>query len=301
MRLARKKASSYWNFQKEIRSAAGNLRRIWRYVNSLLGENKQRSETCFTAEQYHGVIDKKTADIHAATESEESSSYSNNTTSAWPDLESVTVEDVHKAIDSSSTKQCDSDPLRTWWLKSCTTTIGPYITTLFNTSLSTGRFPATWKHVIVTPLLKKAGLDEFVPKNYRPVSNLPFLSKVLERIVHHQLISHLVRNDLQPDFPSAYQKGHSTETAVLKVFLNVVDGIEKGLFALLSLFDLTSAFDTVDHEILLRRMSITFGLTGISLRWFKSYLHDRTQSVQLNDVSTCPRRVSCSVPQGSVL
>ena len=113
--------------------------------------------------------------------------------------------------------------------------------TLFNTSLSTGRFPTTWKHAIVTPLLKMAGLDESVPTTYRPVSNLLFLSKVLERIVHHQLIGNPVRNDLLPDFQSAYQKGQSTETAVLKVFLDVVDGIEKGQFALLSLLDLMAA------------------------------------------------------------
>ena len=162
---------------------------------------------------------------------------------------------------------------------------------LFNTSLSTGRFTTTWKHTIVTPLLKKAGLDESVPTNYRPVSNLPFLSKVLERIVHHQLTGHLITKNLLPDFQSAYRNGHSTETAELKVFSDVVDGIEKGQFALLSLLDLTAAFDTVDHEILFRRMSLTFGITGISLRWFESYLHDRNQSVQLNDDLTRPRHV----------
>ena len=219
-------------------------------MNSLLGENKPRAETCFNTEQYHDVID-KTANIRAATESADSSSYSNYTTSACSDLKSVTVEDVLKAIGSSSTKQCDSDPHPTWLLKSCTTTIGSYITTLFNTSFSTGRFPTTWKHALVTPLLKKDGLDETVSTNYRPIINLPFLSKVLERIVHHQLIGHLVRNDLLPDFQSAYRKGHSTEMAVLKVYSDVIDGIEKGQFTLLSLLDLTAAFDIVDHEILL--------------------------------------------------
>ena len=143
-------------------------------MNSLQGENKLKAETCFTAKQYHDVIDEKTADIRAATESAENPSYSNNTTSAWSDLESVAVEDGLKVIGSSSTKQCDSDPLPTWLLKSCTTTIDPHITTLFNTSLSTGRLPITWKHAIVTPIFKKAGFDEFVSTNYSPVSNLPF-------------------------------------------------------------------------------------------------------------------------------
>ena len=96
---------------------ADNSRRIWRHVNTLLGENKPRAETCFTAEQYHDVIDKKTADIRAATESAESPSYSNNNTSTWSDLESVTVEDVLMAIGSSSAKQCDYDPLPRGCLK----------------------------------------------------------------------------------------------------------------------------------------------------------------------------------------
>ena len=230
-RLSRNKASSYW--KSEIRSEAGNSRRIWRHVNTFLGETRRRAETFFTAEQYHDVIDKKTTDICAATESAETPSYSNNTTSTWSDLESVNVEDVLKVIGSSSTKQCDSDPLPSWLLKSCATKLGPYITMLFNTSLSTERFSTTWKHAIVTSLLKKAGLDESVPTNYRPVSNLLFLSKVLKRIVHHQLVGHLVRNDLILHFQSAYQKGHSTETAVFKVCSDVVDGIGKGSFALL--------------------------------------------------------------------
>ena len=155
---------------------------------------------------------------------------------------------------------------------------------------------------IVKPSLKKAGLDESVPTNYRPAFNLPFLPKVLERIIHHDLIGHLFRNSLLPDFQSVYLKGHSTETAVLNVFSDVVDGIGKWHVVLLSLFDLKAAFDTVYHEILLLlRMSLTFRITGISLRWFESYQHDRTHSVQLNDDSIRPRRVSCGVPQGSVL
>ena len=149
-------------------------------------------------------------------------------------------------------------PLPTWLLKSCAIKLGSYITTLFNTSLSTRRIPTTWKHAIITPLLKKASPDDSVPTNYRPFSNLPFLFKVPNQIVHHQLISHLARNYLLSDFQSAYRKGHSSETEVLKVFLDVIGGIEKGQFALLSLLDLMAAFDTVDHEILLSQMSSTF-------------------------------------------
>ena len=101
------------------------------------------------------------------------------------------------------------------------------------------------------PLLKKVSLDETIPSNYRPVANLPFLSKLMERVVLRQLINYLQSNSLLPEMQSAYRRGHSTETAVLRVHSDLVDAIEKGDFALLTLLDLSAAFDTVDHDVLL--------------------------------------------------
>ena len=141
-------------------------------------------------------------------------------------------------------KQCDLDSLLTWLLKKCATPLGPYITTMMNVSLEFGRFPSSWKHAIVTPLLKKGGLDETSPMNHRPVANLLFLSKVMKHIFHKQMTAHLVMNDMLPEFQSAYRKGYSMETAVLKVFSDIVDAIEKGQYALLSLLDLSAAFES---------------------------------------------------------
>ena len=133
---------------------------------------------------------------------------------------------------------------------SCITELAPYITRTLNISLSLGCFPSSWKHAIVSPSLKKVGLDDSIPANYRLVSNLPFLSKVLERIVHRQTTAYLLQHQLLPEFQSAFRRGHSTETAVLKVFSDIIDSLEKGNFALLCLLDLSAAFDTVDHEII---------------------------------------------------
>ena len=134
-----------------------------------------------------------------------------------------------------------------------------------NISLSLGCFPSTWKHAIVSPLLKKVGVDESFPANYRPVSNVLCLSKVLERIVHRQTTTYLLQHQLFPDFQSAYRRGHSTETAVLKVFSDIIDGIEKGNFALLCLLDLTAAFDTVDQGIIKHRHTRLFGIKDKAL------------------------------------
>ena len=105
---------------------------------------------------------------------------------------------------------------------------------------------------------------------------------------------------LLPDFQSAYRRGHSTETAVLKVYSDLIDAISNGKFALLSLLDLTAAFATVDHNILLHRLEITFGFRGVPLQRMRSYLDGRTQSILLGGISTSPRPPVYGVPLGSV-
>lgn len=172
---------------------------------------------------------------------------------------------------------------------------------MFNNSFVIGRFPSKWKHAIVKPLLKKAGAEESSPANFRPVSNLTFISKVLERIANHQLIGYLSASHLLPRLQSAYRRGHSTETALLKVFSDLVNAIDSGQLALLSLLDMSAAFDTVDHDILMQRLSSSFGIKDRALSWLESYIRGRTQSVHLAGEETEPRLVTCGVPQGSVL
>jgi len=211
------------------------------------------------------------------------------------------VAEVTKVIKDAANKQCELDVMPTWLLKDSVTLLAPYITTIMNASLTSGQFPTVWKHAIVTPLLKKSGLDESLPSSFRPVSNLSFLSKILERTVHRQLSSHLLQQNLFPQYQSAYRNGHSTETALLKVFSDIVDAVDAGNLVLLSLLDMSAAFDTVDHEILLERLSRSYGANSHALQWLQSYLTGRTQSVRLAGDTSAPRRVTCGVPQGSVL
>ena len=157
-------------------------------------------------------MDKKPADIRAATASADDPVYVENNTPKWSQREKVSIDDILSVINSLPTKQCDSDPLPTWLLKKYATTLGPYITTMLNASLDFRRFLLSCKYAMVTPLLKKANLDETSQTNCRPVANLPFISKVLEHIVHKQMIAHLVMSNLFPEFQSTCRKGHSTET-----------------------------------------------------------------------------------------
>ena len=175
--------------------------------------------------------------------------------------------------------------------------MAPCISHTVNLSLVARHLSAPWKHAIVTPLLKKSGMDDLNVSSYRPVSNLSHLPKILERIVHRQLIGYLEEFRLLPDVQSAYRCGHSTETAVLKVYSDLIDVISNGKLALLSLLDLTAAFGNVNHAILLRRLETTIGFRGTTLKWLSSYLEGRTQSVQLNGQSTDPPGVVFGVPQ----
>ena len=126
--------------------------------------------------------------------------------------------------------------------------MAPVIADLVNAALSSGKFPTDLKSAIVKPLLKKPGLDQEILKNFRPVSNLSFVSKVIEKVIAAHLLDHMQENGLMDPYQSAYRKGHSTETALMQVHNDIVSAVDKkGSGVCLILLDLSAAFDTVDH------------------------------------------------------
>ncbi|WP_419629606.1 reverse transcriptase domain-containing protein, partial [Thiolapillus sp.] len=151
------------------------------------------------------------------------------------------------------------------------------------------------------PLLKKTTLNPEILKNYRPVSNLSFLSKILEKVVLRQLSNHLLTNNLFYSHQSAYRAGHSTETALLKIVNDLLSALDEDKVSLLSLLDLSAAFDTIDHSILLSRLSYSFGISDTVLAWFTSYLTDRIQTISVNGSKSLPAPLHYGVPKGSVL
>ena len=164
-----------------------------------------------------------------------------------------------------------------------------------------GEFPKTCKSAIVRPLLKKCELDSNLLKNYRPVSNLSFLSKLIEKSVCCQLNSYLHQNNLYAKCQSAYREGWITETALLKVQNDVLRSLDKRDDVILTMLDLSAAFDTIDHDILLHRLRHRFGITGVALDWFGSYLKGRMQRVCIGSILSEALPLNYGVPQGSVL
>ena len=210
-------------------------------------------------------------------------------------------EDVKSIIMTSPVKSCPLDPIPTSLLIQNIDSILESITEIINDSLSTGTVPSSFKHALVNPLLKKCNLDPDIFKNYRPVSNLSFISKVLEKVVANQINAHLVNNNLFELQQSAYRKFHNTETALLKIFNDLLMAADEKKVTVLVLLDLSAAFDTIDHNILINRLKKTFGFDGTVLEWFRSYLIGRTQSICIDGCTSKPRTLLFGVPQGSVL
>ena len=167
--------------------------------------------------------------------------------------------------------------------------------------MKNGIFPSACKRAIIRPLLKKSGLDVNILKNYRPVSNLPFVGKLIEKVVDSRISDHLSSCNLYDPQQSAYRAFHSTETALVKVQDDIMCSIDNGHVAMLVLLDLSAAFDTVSHELLLQRLSTCFGFSDTALQWIRSYISDREQSVGIDNVTSEPTSLLYGVPQGSVL
>ncbi len=160
--------------------------------------------------------------------------------------------------------------------------------------------PKTFKLAVIKPLIKKPQLDPKDLVNYRPISNLPFLSKILEKVVSSQLYFFLEKNDICEDFQSGFRPSHSTETALIRVTNDLLLSSDRGCISLLVLLDLSAAFDTIDHNILLNRLENIVGISGSALAWFKSHLSDRHKFVAVKEVVSYRSQVQYGVPQGSL-
>lgn len=298
--VADEKRADFW---KRKISEQTNVRQAWKVIDSVLCREKTKvNDESLTAVDFATFFERKISGIRASTDGAAAPTFSDNiSTARLLSFEPIDISDTVKLIREAPMKQCAVDPIPTWLLKDCIDLLAPFITKIINNSLSTGYVPAAFKKAYITPLLKKPGLDEGEASNFRPVSNLSVLSKTLERAVSRQLERYLSSAGLFPSHQSAYRKHHSTETVLLRVCSDIITHLDKGEFALMAFLDLSAAFDTVDRDILLERLSRTFGIQGNALEWFRSYLTDRMEHVLCNGVESPVRTVMFGVPQGSVL
>ena len=210
----------------------------------------------------------------------------------------LSQQEIMDIIMKSPNKSCCLDPVPTELLKKCIDILIKPITAIVNKSLLTGSFPDCWKCALVIPLLKKLDLD-LISKNYRPVSNLPFVAKIIEKSALPQFVQHLQQNGLYSTQNSAYKEYHSTETLLVKVYSDIMNSMDRQQVTILVLLDLSAAFDTVDLEILSVIFQQRFNISGTVRSWFFSYLRDREQRIIIKDTLSEIYRLKYGVPQGS--
>ena len=211
----------------------------------------------------------------------------------------VTCKIINEAISALENKNSTGhDNLSLKFIKLISQSILYPLSIIINQSLFTGIFPKDLKIAKVIPIYKKD--DEQIFDNYRPISLLPAISKIFEKIVSKQIINYFTTNNLIFSSQHGFRQNHSTETAAIELIDQLKLEIDKGHLPISIFMDLSKAFDTIDHNILLKKLKF-YGLDIISFEWFKSYLTNRQQYVIVNSENSQMKPVTTGVPQGSIL
>ena len=300
----KKKESRYWT--DRIAMDRGKPSKLWQSISKLLKRNTNTGTTSpqqatLSADGFQQFFMEKVAAVRSATAGFQKPEFGEKVKTGMGSFNIYSADEVYRIIMKSPSKSCSQDPIPTFLVKECIDVLLPFLTEMCNASLREGHLPISQRHAVITPILKKSSLDPGDVKNYRPVSNLTFMSKIVERMVSEQMVDYLQANNLMPRLQSAYRKHHSTETALLRILSDLLNAMDGRCVSLLGLLDLSAAFDTVDHDILLQRLHLQFGFDGEALRWIRSFLTNRTQQVRFNGTLSEVAGLDCSVPQGSAL
>jgi hypothetical protein len=212
----------------------------------------------------------------------------------------ATIDEIKNILSDTEFKSSSTDPLPASIMKENIDVILPALCDLVNASLKSGSMEGV-KTAHITPLIKGLGLDHAEFKNYRPISNLSFVGKLIERVVLSRLNNHLETNNLNMPLQSGYKKCHSTETLLIRIVNDLLIATCERKATIVMLLDLSAAFDTVDHQMLLKILEKEIGLTGSALDWFKSFLTGRCQRVRIGTHESIEIIIRFGVPQGSVL
>ncbi|RVE45163.1 hypothetical protein evm_010186 [Chilo suppressalis] len=206
--------------------------------------------------------------------------------------------DVKRTIKTINSSAVGSDSISRKMILPILDILAPIITHILNTSILTGVFPAAWKDANVIPIPKKSNPASF--SEYRPISILPFLSKVLEKLVYRQLIVFLNQNQLLNPYQSGFRTGHSTSTALVKIADDIRHGMEERKLTLLTLLDFTNTFNSIDFDILLAILR-SLNISPMVIDWFQSYLLGRRQRIRIEENFSAWCVIDAGVPQAGVL
>ena len=304
--LAKLKKQQYYT--RKIDNAKGNMRAIYQIASREMDRTKtvvlpECDDTAKLAAEFNNFFIEKIQKIRD-TFPENNSSFNRKQQHYGGDVLSsflpCTIDEIREIVAESGVKCSPSDFIPTELLKKHIETFLPSLCTLVNLSLKTGSMDGL-KVADIVPSLKNDKLDHQEYKNYRPISNLTFLGKLVERVVLRRLNDHMKHNNLEIPEQSAYKKHHSTETILVKITNDLLLASDNRSGTVLMMLDLSAAFDTVDHRKLLSILRREIGISGIALTWFESFLGGRCQRVRLGETLSEDIILMFGVPQGSVL
>ena len=298
-------------YASKFNDSRGNSSAIWNLIKELVPNKKKDSDAqkfddvLVKAEEFNNFFANVGKTTYNLTQQILPSSYSSSSDLCTTKITCNSMKFRPQPVDINTiiltvkglneTRSVGSDGISLKFVKDSLCIIAFYLTFIINTSIVTGVFPQDWKNAYVIPLFKKGDFNDV--NNFRPISILPVLSKILEKIVFNQLLSFLEDNNYLSNCQHGFRPKLSTETALTIITDAIYTNIDNKKISLLTLCDLSKAFDSVSHDILLRKCSNL----NIDCFWLKSYLHNRTQAVKLRNVMSTKVTVSYGVPQGSIL
>ena len=291
-------------FQNESLNCSNNAKLTWKLLNKLLNNEKKFTPpselTAHDFNSYFSTIGESTAQEYFANESDGTHPWKGPHATAtkfkFHDVADNSVLKLLKSLDKDS--NCDILGFDSKLLFYCADILAPLITKMINLSLHQGVVVDDWKISRVTPVLK--GGDQSNKSNYRPISVISHIAKIVEKVVQRQLIEYLLENDLLSPDQSAYRKHHNTRTSLHKCTEDWIDNICDKTYTAVCSLDISKCFDTIDHKVLLSKLS-RYGITQTEALWFSSYLNNRSQYVVCNGEMSSKCSIGIGVPQGSVL
>jgi hypothetical protein len=308
-----KAAKKTYYFQR-VNSFNGNLRKTWKLLSSLTGKTQREclsdsftvdgiaiTDKCEIVEKLNdffvNIGARLAASIQPAT-----NNFVNYLKNNYMDSFALYPTDAHEIInivssfDNKHSSGFDGVPVNI--MRSSIYYIAEPIAAIINSSMDTGIFPDLLKIAKVCPVFKDG--DKTVFQNYRPISVLPSFSKVFEKVILNRLLPFLDNKNILCDSQYGFRKKHSTYMSLIDMYDRISLATDKNEFSIGVFIDLSKAFDTLDHCILLKKLE-HYGIRGIALDWFKSYLSNRTQCVEYNGVTSSFKNITYGVPQGSIL
>ena len=297
-----------------IKNVWNNKRLLYKRINQLLGKSKKNllpeedpgqhmanKFGCFFVEKVTKIRNDIKVKLSKFNDDEDDVCSACQCNTEFSSFKQITLEDLGIIFSTMNNKFCSLDPIPTNLLSECFSEIGHVIVNIINQSISQGIMPESLKNAVVKPVFKNLKEDINAFSNYRPVSNISFLSKLIEKAVLWQIDSYLNEYNLYCTNQSGYRALHSCETLNLLMFNTILQEIDSGKVVAVFLLDMSAAFDTIDHNLLLETLHNAYGFKGTVLNWFSSYLSNRKFSVSVDQHSSELMDTVYGVPQGSIL